>query len=162
MLLNQMVPAISFCIVLMCLKGGCHLHHLLNCYHHFISLSPVSPEIYDTSLTTEEKRFQTRYEKGFDITTDCRYNQWLQKNFSEAISEPYQLQFSLNPENWSLHLEEALEQGVDECETNLISSKRLIKYTTPGPLSKARSISSTSSSSIYRCQEETWWSKGSH
>ena len=35
MLLNQVVSAISLCIVLMCLKGGCHLHHLLNCCHHF-------------------------------------------------------------------------------------------------------------------------------
>ena len=102
MLLNQVVSAISLCIVLMCLKGRCHLHHLLNYCHHFhFHLSLQYHQRYDTSFTTEEKQhFQTRYEEGFDITTDCRYNQWLQKNHHEAISERCQLQFSpLNPED---------------------------------------------------------------
>ena len=77
-------------------------------------LSPVSPETHYISFTAEEKqRFQTRYEEGFDITTDSRYNQWLQNHHPEAISERCQLQFSpLNPDD-SLHLEDTLEQGAD-------------------------------------------------
>ena len=159
MLLNQMVSAISLCIVLMCLKGGYHLRHLLNCCHHFhFHLSPASPEISDTSFTTEEKqRFQTRYEEGFDITTDCRYNQWLQKNHHEAISERCQLQFSpLNPED------------------SLRSSRRGIG--TRSGWNRRWVWSSSEDSSTphlsqrlkldqflnYPCQKETWWSKGSH
>ena len=37
---------------------------------------------------SEQKLFKTRYENGFDITTDCRYNQWLLQNTPKEDALP--------------------------------------------------------------------------